>query len=242
MPRTVAIMQARMGSTRLPGKVLLPLAGKPLLDWAVERVQRAQLVDELVLATSVEKQDDLLEEFAARRGLACFRGSENDVLDRYYWAAQAFDAQVVVRLTGDNPLVDGEFVDWVVSAYHDAGADYVAAVPGKEWHLPMGLAVEVFSFAALEAAWEEDRNPAWREHVTPYIRRKPDLFRVRYLTAPVDYSWMRLTVDTPEDMVLMCQIFDHFENGDFSWQEALNAVQQHPEWIDINRDIRQKCV
>lgn len=241
-PRTIAIVQARMGSSRLPGKMLLPLAGKTVLGWAVERVERARLVDELVLATSVQEQDDLLEEFAAWRGLACFRGSENDVLDRFYRTALAFDAQMIVRLTGDNPLVDGEFVDWVVSAYHETDADYVAAVPGEEWGLPIGLAVEVFSFAALSAAWKENGNLAWREHVTPYIRRNPDRFQIRYLTAPVDYSWLRLTVDTPEDLALMCQIFEHFGNESFSWQEALEAVQRHPEWMDVNCHICQQFV
>ena len=240
--KTVAILQARMGSTRLPGKVLMPLADKTVLDWAVERAQRAKSLDELVLATSANQQDDPLEEFSARRGLACFRGSEDDVLDRYYQAAQSFKAKVVVRLTGDNPLVDGEFVDWVIDAYHDIGADYVAAVPGEEWHLPVGLAAEVFSFTALAEAWQQDKNPLWREHVTPFIRCHTKHFKVCYLTAPVEYLPARITVDEPADLELMQLVFDYFKPRDFSWREAIELVRQHPEWIALNKSIEQKKV
>lgn len=224
-----------MSSSRLPGKVLISLAGKTLLDWVVERAQRARLVDEFVLATTVEKQDDLLEEFASRKRIGCYRGSENDVLDRYYRAAQAFNAQVVIRLTADNPIVDGEFVDWVVKTYENISADYVAAIPGEKWRLPMGLAVEVFSFCTLAEAWQQDTNSEWREHVTLFIRNHPRRFRTYYLTAPVEYVPIRLTVDTPEDTELMRKIFEYFGNGLFSWREVLDIAQQHPDWIGLNQ-------
>ena len=240
--RTIAIMQARMGSTRLPGKMLIQLAGKPLVEWAVERIGSAKLVDELVLATTINKQDDLLEEFAVRRDISCFRGSENDVLDRYYHAARAFDAQVVVRLTGDNPLVDGNFVDWVVREYFNTGADYVAGMPGKEAGLPTGLAAEVFSLGVLSVAWEEDTNSNWREHVTLFIRRHAERFHVHYLKSPCDYSALRVTVDVPEDMKLMRRVFDYLGHRSFSWEEALDLLRQRPSWIALNQGAEQRRI
>ena len=236
-PRTIAIMQARMSSTRLPGKVLMPVAGRPMLAWEVERVKPARLVDELIIATSTNQHDDPVAELAEQLGVSCFRGSEDDVLDRYYQAAHRFKAEAVVRLSADNPLVDGNFVDWVVGEYNSADADYVAAAPGKDRGLPLGLAAEAFSFSALETSWREAKTPAWREHVTPYIRHNPDRFQVRYLTAPNDYSHLRLAVDKPEDLELIRRIFEHFGNGSFSWREAADTVKQHPEWVAINQDI-----
>jgi len=237
-PKTVAIIQVRMGSTRLYGKPLLPLADKTLLEWIVERVNRSQLVDRFVIATSVEKKDDVLEEFAAQRNIACFRGSERNVLDRYYKAAKAFNAHVIVRLTGDNPLVDGQFIDWVVGEYYKTKADYVAAIPGEEWHLPMGLAAEVFPFDVLHAIWREDSSHDGREHVTPFIRRHPERFHAYYLLAPVDYIADSLSVDTAKDLNLLSKIFSYFGNNTFSWREALDVVAQHPDWTK-NRITRE---
>ena len=241
MSRVVGILQARMGSTRLPGKMLMPLAGETVLYWAVRRALRARLMDDLVLATSNGAKDDSIEELANRMGVACFRGSEVDVLDRYYQAARKFNASDIVRLTGDNPVVDGGFIDWVVSAYAEGDADYVAAVPGNEWGLPAGLAAEVFSFDSLSDAWREDRSVAGREHVTPYIRQNPSRFALRYLSVDGDYSGLRLTVDTEEDLASVRVLFEHFSHGDFSWEEALTALRCRPQNY-VRRDSSERPV
>jgi spore coat polysaccharide biosynthesis protein SpsF len=148
----------------------------------------------------------------------------------------------VVRLTGDNPLIDGSFLDWMIEQYSavSPACDYMVA--SSAGGFPVGLSGEMFSFAALERAWHKDTNPAWREHVTPYIYRHPELFRLHALTNPVDLSHMRWTVDTPEDLAFVRQIYNHFGSNTFSWQDVLALLEQHPEWLEINRHIEQKKV
>jgi spore coat polysaccharide biosynthesis protein SpsF (cytidylyltransferase family) len=163
--RTVAIIQARMGSTRLPGKVLMDLAGEPMLVRVVNRVRRAERLDEVVVATTASPSDDPIFEGCRQRGWAVERGSEKDVLDRYYRAARAHHADVVVRITADCPFVDAGLIDQVVGAFLGGGYDYVSNVLEPRTY-PRGLDVEVFRFSALEKAWQEDRDPSWREHVT----------------------------------------------------------------------------
>ncbi len=224
--KIVALMQARMASTRLPGKTLMPLGGKTVLGWAVERVRGAKLVDEFVLATTRRKDDDVLEEFAAARQLSCFRGADEDVLDRYYRAAQHFGADGVVRVSGDNPMVDSDLVDMVVKSYRDGDGGYVAVLPGKGSKLPMGFAVEVFSFDVLEAAWREDDDIPGREHVTQFILKNPERFAVRYLDPGVESSPVCLTVDTSEGYEITRKVFESFQDGHFPWRQAIRAARR----------------
>src|SRR5262249_12160461 len=170
--RTVAIVQARMGSSRLPGKVLQDLGGEPMLARVLSRLGRSRTLDEVVVATTTEPADDILERFCQERGRPCFRGSEHDVLDRYYKAATAERAAVVVRITSDCPLIEPAIVDRVVAEFQERqpGIDYASNVLPRRTY-PRGLDTEVMSFAALDRAWHEDHVPASREHVTPYIYR-----------------------------------------------------------------------
>ena len=239
--RIVAIIQARMGSTRLPGKVLMELAGEPMLARCVNRTRRAQTLNEVVVATTVKPADDAIVRLCDEHNWPCFRGSEEDVLDRYYHAAIAHRADVVVRITSDCPLIEPEIVDRVVREFLDLQpeADYACNVLPRRT-FPRGLDTEVMRFDVLERAWREDDNPAWREHVTLYIQCNPDLFRIHGITNEVDYSHMRWTVDIPEDLAFVRCIYDHFGHDRFSWREVLAVLEQHPEWLKINRHVQQK--
>jgi len=240
--RIVAIIQARMGSTRLPGKVLKDLAGEPLLARVVSRTMRASRINGVVVATTRDANDDDIVDLCQERGWRSFRGSEEDVLDRYYQAALASEADILARITSDCPLVEPEIIDRVTNellSYYPE-VDFVGNTLTRTF--PRGLDVEVMTFKALERAWREDRNTAWREHVTPYIYRHPDKFRIRNVANDVDYSPMRWTVDTIEDLTFVRKIYGHFQSDTFTWREVLRLLEVHPEWLEINRDVQQKVV
>ena len=241
--RVVAIVQARMGSTRLPGKVMKDLLGKPVLTRDVNRIRRAKCIDEVVIATTTRQEDDLIASLCEEEGWHCFRGSENDLLDRYYRAAQTFDADAVVRITSDCPMIDPGIVDKVIGEFLDLGeeVDYVSnTVPPRTF--PRGLDVEVMTFAALECAWREDNDPALREHVTPYIYRNPETFRLHRVANEVDLSHHRWTLDTPEDLLFIRTVYEHFGNDYFTWTDAFRYLDQHPEIVRINSGIKQKMI
>jgi spore coat polysaccharide biosynthesis protein SpsF len=240
---TTAIVQARMGSARLPGKVLLDLAGKPMLVRHVSRLSRAQMLDDVVVATTVEPADDVIADLCQERGWSYLRGSEEDVLDRFYRAAKKCQADVVVRVTSDCPLIEPEIVDRVVREFVERlpEIDYASNTAPKRT-FPRGLDTEVMRFDVLEQAWREDKNPAWREHVTPYIRRQPDLFQTYGISNDQDISNMRWTVDTPEDLAFVRRIYEHFGHDRFSWREVLAVLAKYPEWLKINSGVRQKAV
>jgi len=237
--KIVTIIQARMGSERLPGKVLAPIIGTPLLALIIKRILSSRRLGTLVVATTTETRDDAVADLMSELGVNCFRGDPEDCLDRYYKAATEYEAEVVVRLTGDNPLIDHQFLDWVVNAFltTEPQSDYLITSSSS---FPLGLSVEVFSFSELEVAWQETLDPALRAHVTPYLRRHPERFQITNLTGPGDYSQMRWTVDTPEDLKFVRALYDHFGHDHFSWREAIAAVEDHPEWIEINQHVRQR--
>ncbi len=241
MTRTVAIIQARTGSERLPGKVLLPLLGEPMLVHVVRRVSRAKSLDATVVATTTLSADDAIDELATREGWRISRGSETDLLDRYRQAAKANDADVVVRITSDCPLIDPTLIDDVVSARDKANADYASNSLEPRTY-PRGLDVEAMTIGALEAADHDDTDPRSREHATPWIYRHPDRFTIVPVRSKVDLSAHRWTVDTPEDYDLVRRIYDALGRDDFSWRDALAVVDAHPEWSELNRHIRQKAV
>ncbi len=239
--RVVAVVQARLGSTRLPGKVLLPLGDRSVLDHVVGRVDRASTVDEVVVATTTDPGDDPLAALAERTGRPVVRGSVDDVLDRFMAAARAHDADIVVRITADCPLIDPAVVDQVVAAFRDGDWDY-AANTLEPRTFPRGLDTEVASRTALARAWAEDDDPAWREHVTPYLYRHPDRFRGRAVRAPIDRSEQRWVLDTPADYELLGRIVAALGRDDAPWREVLALVDAHPEWHALNRGIEQKVV
>ena len=197
-PRRVAIIQARMSSSRFPGKVLADLAGWPLIVFMVQRVRRAKRVDQVLVATSTDPSDDALAAVLAQNGIDCFRGDLNDVLDRFTHAARGAGADHVVRLTGDCPLMDADLVDRGLTELARGDADYVSNVMPPTY--PDGLDVECFTMGALETAWREARLPSEREHVTPFIRNGGGGLRTRSWIAVADFSALRWTVDHQDDL------------------------------------------
>jgi glutamate-1-semialdehyde 2,1-aminomutase len=233
--KTVAIVQARMGSTRYPGKVMLPICGTPMIGLLLERLAGARSIDQIVLATSDHACNEPLAQYVRELGHSVFRGSEDDVLGRYYLAAQGASAATVVRITGDCPLVDAALVDEMVAVYRDAAVDYLGN--GSPPTYPDGLDVEVFSFKALEAAARQATLAVDREHVTPFLRKSAQFSRANHAYTD-DESGERWTVDEPEDFEVVCKVFRHFHpRRDFGWREVLALRRKLPEWFEGNRHL-----
>ncbi len=237
----VAIIQARMGSTRLPGKALRDICGRTMLARVVRRARRSRLVDEVAVATTTEPEDIAIVEECRSLGVRYFRGSEQDVLDRYYRAAREFSADAVVRITSDCPLIDPEIIDLVVRAFLDNEPDYASNTLVGTY--PRGLDVEVFSMKALERARAEASMDYQRIHVTPYLYQNPGIFRLLSVTGDEDYSRYRWTVDTQEDLDLVRTIYGMIsKDDDFSWRDVLALMKREPALAEINRHIRQKSL
>jgi spore coat polysaccharide biosynthesis protein SpsF len=238
--RINAIVQARMGSTRLPGKVLMDLGGQSALGRVVRRLECAKFLDQIVVATSVASGDDAIAAECVRLQVPCFRGSEEDVLDRYYRAAQGWPSDAVVRITADCPLIDAEVVDQTIEVFLSSGADYSS---NAQETYPLGISAEVFSVAALGRAWREARKEYEREHVTPFFYEHPELFRISSISAHGDYSRYRLTLDTAEDLQLMRAVYANFDNQDtMTWQDVVGLLERRPELAGLNSHVVQKAL
>jgi len=239
--KITAIVQARMGSSRLPGKVLLDLGGETVLARVVRRLLRARLLDDVMVATTDSAADDAIAGECERVAVSFFRGSEDDVLDRYWKAAKVCQADAVVRITSDCPLIDPQVVDEAISAFRDRSVDYASNTIVRTY--PGGLDTEVFSRAALERAWVEAGKSYEREHVTPYFYEHPELFRIASVCSRTDCSRFRWTLDTAEDLQLIRKIYSSFGNQDsFGWQEALALMERKPELGNLNSHISQKSL
>jgi spore coat polysaccharide biosynthesis protein SpsF len=242
MRRVVVIVQARMTSTRLPGKVLMDLAGKPLLERQLERLARCRRVDEIVLAITINAADDPLAELAARLALRCHRGSEHDVLERYADAARDAEAELVVRVTADCPLIDPEETDAVIDALEERpGCDYAANVLARD--LPRGLDVEALWRDTLERVDRMATSAPAREHVTYFCHtERPDLFELLAVRRPFDAADLRWTVDTPEDLALVRRLYDELGLADrpLPLADVIAHVRAHPELATLNAAIEQK--
>ncbi len=243
--RTVAIIQARMGSSRLPGKVMQEIDGRPMLDWVITRARRAKLVDDVAVATTTDVSDDPIEAYCKTQGVPVYRGDVFDVLDRYYQAARAFHADTIVRLTADCPLLDPYVVDQTVRRFYADGADFAAnrLPPPFKRTFPIGLDTEVCSFAALERAWKEADQKYQREHVMPYVYDEEGRFKVVVVNNPEDFGDQRWTVDTPEDLEFVRQVvagFGHFD--DFNWMDVLALLDRNPALLEINAQIAHKTM
>lgn len=239
----VAIVQARMGSTRLPGKVLKDLAGKPMLQRVLSRAASAKYLDKIVVAMPDLQESVPIERLCSELGYACFRGSENDLLDRYYRTAVAHCADTIVRITADCPLIDPQVIDLVIQQYMKcpAAMRYASNIhPTRTF--PRGLDTEVFGFDTLESAWRNDGNESWREHVTPFIYRHPEKYEIIAVTNPEDHSRYRLTVDTEEDFQLIELLYQWFENQPCSWMDIVTLLQERPDWTRMNSAVEQKVV
>jgi spore coat polysaccharide biosynthesis protein SpsF len=239
--RVVAIIQARMGSTRLPGKVLKDLGGETVLARVVNRTRRAKLLDEVVVATTIQPADDAIVGECGRLSVACFRGDEADVLDRYHRAAQRFSADAIVRITSDCPLIDPELVDATVHAFLNQKPDY--ATNALVVTYPRGLDVEVFTADALARTWGAAKEPYQRTHVTTYMYENPEIFKIVSLTAEKDWGKYRWTLDTGEDLEAIREIYKHFPEGDLvPWYEVVSLMEIHPELIELNSGVQQKTL
>ena len=221
----VAIIQARLGSTRLPGKALADVAGKPMLERVVERVRACRGVEQVVIATTLEERDQPVVELARRLGLPLYRGSEQDVLDRIYQAARQAGAKHILRVTPDCPLVDPEVIGEVIELYRTGRYDYVSNTLGRRY--PDGLDTELFSFETLEAAWKDGKLPSEREHVTAYMIKHPERFRIGQVEAPADYAEMKWSVDTEEDLEFIRKVYEKLRGkGIFSMKDVLGLARR----------------
>ncbi len=239
--RTVAIIQARMGSSRLPRKVLADVGGRTMLARVVRRTCRARLLDDVLVATTDQLVDEAIVDECRELGVGVFRGSEDDVLDRYYRAAQEAGAEAVVRITADCPLIAPGVVNRVIRELSAAAVDYASNT--LERTFPRGLDTEALTFEVLEQAWLEAAEPYQRAHVTPFVYEHPDRFRLLSVTNDEDAGGHRWTVDTADDLELVRALYARLGNGDaFGWRQALAVVEAEPRLMELNHRIRQKAL
>jgi len=249
-----------MSSSRLPGKILADIAGQPMLARVFARTSRARILDEVIFATTTDASDDLVAEHCNLSSIPCTRGSLYDVLDRYYQAAKGAKADVVVRITADCPVIDPALIDDVVNTLLDGKYDFVCNRLPPPWHrtYPIGLDVEACTFKVMEKAWKEAKEPQQREHAMPYFYEGVELsavsrqlsegvsprgFRVALLNHITDFGDYRWTVDTPEDLEFMRQVYARFSGrDDFTWKEVLDLVHDDPDLMKINAGVEHKTL
>jgi spore coat polysaccharide biosynthesis protein SpsF len=259
-PRVIAIIQGRMSSSRLPGKILADIAGQPMLRRVFTRTSRATTVTEPIFATTIDPSDDPVAEYCDFSGIPFTRGSLYDVLDRYYQAAQHTKADYVVRITADCPVIDPTLIDDVVTTLLEDEYDFACNRLPPPWHrtYPIGLDVEACTFKGLEKAWREANEPQHREHAMPYFYEGVELstvnqqlsegisprgFRIAVLNHIADFGDYRWTVDTPEDLEFIRQIYSRFAGrDDFTWKEVLDLVHTEPTLIGINAGVKHKTL
>jgi len=234
--KTKAIIQARCGSTRLPGKVLLKVLDKTILEYVIERVKKAKNIENIIVATTVKKKDLQIVNLAKRLGITVYRGSENDVLDRYYQAARLFKVKHIVRITADCPLIDPQIIDDVINYYFESGADYCNSSIKS---FPDGVDVEIFSSNALNDAWQNAKLLSEREHVTPYITKHADRFKLASFENKIDLSGKRWTLDRKEDFEFIRVVLESLYPGnpDFGINNILEFLKRNPHIEDINKGI-----
>lgn len=235
MSKIISIIQARIGSQRLPQKVLLNLEGKTVLEHIVERVRRSRLIDEVVVGTTILKEDLRIVNLCSSSGIRVYCGSENDVLDRYYQVARLLDPGHIVRITADCPLIDPGIIDKTIRMHLSKENDYTCASE----NFPDGEDVEVFTFRALKKAWEEARLTSEREHVTPFIKNKPTLFKLGILACDQDFSKKRWTLDEKSDYEFIKLIYKNLYREDkfFGMEQIIRFLQRHPGYENINAGI-----
>lgn len=239
---TVVIIQARMGSTRLPGKVMKKIFGKTVLEHVVQRTIAACGVDRIVIATTTLEQDKAIVEEAEKIGVEVFCGEELDVLSRYYQAAMQNRAETIVRITSDCPLIDSGILSEMISIYHNNDFDYVTNTLKRSF--PRGLDIEIFSLRTLQEAYQQVSDKEFKEHVTPYIYTNPERFSIHHYESKEDYSQYRWTLDTEEDWILINKIYENLyvENELFSWERGVELMKKKPELAEINAHIQQKKI
>ena len=237
-----AIIQARISSTRLPGKIMLSLAGKSLLEHIIERIRFSKSISDIVIATTTSRADDIIANWAYNNSVKCFRGSETDVLNRYYESAKHFGARHIARITSDDPFKDPAIIDAVAELYFNERLDF--AYNNNPPTFAEGLDTEIFSFEALGRAETEAHDPFEREHVTQHFYRNPRKFRQDNLKSAVDYSHLRWTVDTPDDLKMAEAVYKElYKPGQvFHAQEILNLLERKPEIALINQGVERSAM
>lgn len=238
--KVTAIIQARIGSTRLPGKVLKNLCGQPILWHVWNRLKNAMNIDEIIIATTTLSEDDALQSFCEKNKILFSRGSSEDVLSRYYEASKKFNSDVIIRITADCPLIDPTVVDKTVELFASKNFDYTSNCIKRTF--PRGFDTEVFSFSALEKTFNEAKTKPEREHVTPYIYNHPEIFSIGSYTNSADWSFHRWTVDTAEDFRLIEEIYNSLYNQEqlFAFDDILKLFADRPELFNINHEVEQK--
>ena len=238
---THIIVQARMNSSRLPGKILKRVLGKTLLEYQLERLNRVVNVDKIIVATTDQSIDDSIVELCDRLSTSTYRGSESDVLHRYAEAAQTYGSATVVRITSDCPLIDPALIDRTIDFYKESAFDYVSTDNDV---YPRGMNVEIFSKAMLDTANDKALQSADREHVTPYFYQHPERFSIGTYNEAIQASQYRLTVDALEDFQLIQVLLENIypKNNTFSLDDILTYLQDNPQLTDINKHIQQKTL
>lgn len=233
----LAILQARMSSSRLPGKVLRPILDKPILVYEIERIKQSKKIDKLVLATSLNVEDDPLEELAQDLGIECFRGDLNNVLKRFYDCATLYNASIVIRLTGDCPVIDPQIIDEVIGLHIDSQSDFTSNTLYRTF--PDGLDVEVFSYDTLKMVYNNASSKEDLEHVTKYVYSNKEKFKLQNLQNDIDYSYIRWTLDTIDDFYFFKHFYENKKNTNFKWQEILAFTKDEKKYlIESNQTIR----
>jgi spore coat polysaccharide biosynthesis protein SpsF (cytidylyltransferase family) len=237
-----AIIQARMGSTRLPGKVLMDIEGKPMLWHVVERTKQAKNIDEVILAIPDTKENDILENFALKNNIKYYRGSEKNVLSRYYETAQKFKSDLIVRITSDGPLIDPAIVDLIIETYLKLKVDFCSNALKRTF--PIGLDAEIFSFKVLEKAYKEAQNTVEKEHPDEYIIRHPELFTRFNVENKKNLSSIRCTVDEIKDLEFVRETYKRLypKKKMFYMEDVLSLLKKHSELIEINKGVKQKII
>lgn len=235
--KVTAIIQARTSSTRLPGKVLLKVLGKTILEYVTERTKKAKNIEEVIVATTKKKEDQKIVKLMKKTKVNFYCGSEKDVLDRYYQAAKLYQAQNIARITSDNPLIDPRIIDKVIKRYFQTNADYCSNTLKETF--PDGQDVEVFKFQALKSTWKRAKLLSEREHVTPYIKKHPEKFKLVNVKSQKNLSDRRWTVDEREDFKLIKTILEALypENPDFTIEDILKFLKNNPHLENLNKHI-----
>jgi len=236
-----AIIEARMGSTRLPGKTMMQIVGKPSIELLVERLRLAKKIDDIILATTTKHEDDVIEDFCRRKNVLCFRGSSEDVLNRVYNAAKAYETDIIVEVTGDCPLLDPWLIDDCINIFLNSQYDYLSNFIEQSY--PPGIDVQIFTFRVLEEMEKLAKEQKYREHVSLYILKHPTKYKMHNVAAPIELTYpdRHLELDEYKDYELIRLIYEnlYFKNPQFTTSEIIALLKEHPEWLEINKDVHR---
>jgi len=233
------IIQARMGSSRLPGKAMKKIHGKiPIMEFQQNQLKFSKRIDKMIVATTTLESDNQIVSFCESNNLEYFRGESEDVLDRYYHCAKKFNLSVIVRITSDNPLIDPNIVDSVIDKFLDSKCHYISTEYTKPLTFPLGFLVEVFNFQSLEKAWKEAKLPSEHEHVTPYIYKNSDKFKIQSVTYERNLSHIRCTVDTDDDFKLIEEIISKINSRPIYLNDILELFTKEPHLLEINKNVK----